>query len=284
MKIKIITLSMLMSFSCSCFIAAQTLQNDTVVEGDLDVQVDANGDKGFLNVDGRANLGLAPLPMPNAIAGSGLTEAWQYGPVITSGQNYQVTYKFVKTAAGGDRISDLPLGYTFNPSGAEVFASINDGSTHEGADWSVKGSRHRTIKCMNHSAYGNGRYFSLKGSMHHGKMMMFLDYDRDLIAGKTYTIQVTVNYRAGRFDADASGFSEPLTTDYAMPSSLSAGNSIQPVLLLESKIFEKYEDYRDQRGEAIRIVKYWNGSEMILGGQVILSEPQGDISMGAFGE
>lgn len=262
---------------------------DTTVKGNLSVEVDfnngANGDNsGDLTVEGETKLSVLMADMANVRSRLDLTTAAYYGPVQVGPRSYKIDYVFEKdVTTNGDIYLDLPLGRIGMASRAKIIATQTDGLSYEFAEWTLTGSRHRNIRCLSHKAYGAARHFTLKGSMYHDQMWVFLDFNHSIgsSANKTKKIIVSVEVEAQPFWGNPA-----IKVGDAVPTDLNSGNSIQPIEILESTIYRKYEDSNvpSQQGLAYPggKTKAWNGDRMELNGEVILKHPQGDISMGVF--
>ncbi|MGJ8677429.1 MAG: hypothetical protein ACSHX0_07920 [Akkermansiaceae bacterium] len=269
---------------------AQTTQFDTVIEGDLEVQVDANGEKGDLSVDSSTELSKAPYVWTNSMAAHNLSVAEHYGPVRIGPRLHVVNMKFKKQATSTeDYFLDIPLGYWGYLSAASVTATIQvNESTYEMAQWELAGSRHRTIKALRHQAYGDGKYLSLKGTMHHGSMHLYLDCHKPTGVNANYTIHVEIEAMSEERWGSSNEVFKP--DNLLSNVNLNNGNSFEPIEIIESTVYEKKETFELQLGLLDKAIKTWNGTLLNLNGDVVvegdmtLAAPQGDISMGIFGE
>ncbi|WP_221285213.1 hypothetical protein [Haloferula luteola] len=264
-------------------VQGQSYHFDTTINGEQTLQVDGNlkvsqyggGYGGDFDVVGAAVLGSGYLPIPDLPSG---VEGKYFGPV-TIGNARRSMFYFSKTGTyitgdfmvpvarinnhgGPIRLVVCPDGWDYMSGGAfYTLASTNYGGTD------TNGAAGNQLYALDKRSFGGGDYVRFFAYVSNGFTHLFMEFDaraanstQDIVRG--VYVEVEAEGLISLTGLVSSELALPLIelNSVSKPNTGQTGNPLGPSV---TKI---------------------STDETIIGGVVTLSEPQGDISMGIFGD
>lgn len=260
---------------------AQSYHTDEVIDGEQAVRITGNlsieeygaGFGGDLNVGGAVNLSTSYMPLlglPEGVTGG------YFGP-IKIGESFQIS-EFFFSKSGDSTTGDFiaPIGIFKNKGGpieVSIFPQGSDpmsgaayytlGSTQYGS-YSLNGE----VTALRHSAFGGGKNTKIIAYAQHGSTHLYLQFDAR-------------NYRPGQ----VMDFGVRLQFRSVGKVVLNAGSNMYPVEnMLPVKLLNSVElPYVGDTGNTLdSSTTHISTDKTVIDGEVILSVPQGDISMGIY--
>lgn len=250
---------------------AQPYHNDTVVggvqtlevEGDLAIKQYGGGVGGNLSVVGDTHFsagGVVLSGMPSHVTGT-YYGTQKLGTFINTGE-------YVFEATGDDTTADfvVPLGRFGDWYGTAIQLDIQTGMggpNNGAAHFTLMGKRYDwegVITAVSHRAYGGGGRVKIHGLNIHGFIHLYLEFDATTNSG------VVENFHRVIVRAQSIGSISPETNQ--------PFEALTPVKLMDSMVSDHL--FGNSMSHSL------NAENLILGGKVTLSLPQGDISMGIY--
>jgi len=263
-KIKYLCVAILLPF------ITQAQEEDKVITGNLDVLHGGIPFKGNLKVEGDVDLSTSPVDyIPDELTTLGLSSATYFGPVSIGERSKRVEFSFENIGDDDFTMTNIPLGKIRHAGKVKITATVWQSGNVEGATWQLYGSRHSEIRCSKHTAYGVARFIKLSGDMSHGHMILILDLDASLSDHRYGIEKVNIVIEA---ESDDIVFERV------------SGLEPTPITPVSSNKFITERGLtHEQAGRLSAITGEWTGTEYTFHGAVKLAEPQGDISMGEYG-
>ncbi|MEM7144292.1 MAG: hypothetical protein AAF591_04110 [Verrucomicrobiota bacterium] len=249
---------------------------DLTVTGDLTVELDSNEEKGNLVVEGGANLTLHPMPYQETqLQQLGLSESFFYGPVTLGDGIHFARHKVVKDLSTGDpnTLVDIPLPVILGAGRTEITATIYHAGNRNSATWILDGGRHNEVRCIQHTAFGSGRYISLNGRMNHKIMFLSFDVDTTESDFRYGFTEVEFLIRAVCAGGSSGGFWMGAHNHSGTKS------KIEPVL---SQVISTKKGSHEHNGVIDRTYGSWKGDRFVFDGELVIAEPLGGLSMGVY--
>lgn len=295
---------------------------DTTVEGVLRVETDSLGMEGNLSLDGAFRAGRSPVDFSAAfIADNGLSRAQWYGPISFGNRYNMVEMVFEKSGdQAAASFIDLPIALIGTAGNIEVSCFVTSVETQshlnghgegayadaEYAYWNLAGPRHTGVEYPNgssssgdtyaleHLAYGAGRDVSLKSFRFHSRTYLRLTYNdtsRSPSSVRNNRLIVRIISSSGTNLSSQSLSSYKSSTVGIHPGGAYTLANHRPVIHCETLDFMRLTNKQAIGNGAWEKIekKFFVDSFIVdskkteLRGEVVLSQPQGDISMGAFG-
>ena len=251
-----------------------------IIEGNLSVLENTNEGGGNIDVIGETRLSHGGLPFPT-LHDPDLSATYR-GPIEMFGDSTGYEIDITKTGNNETGDFEIPLGVCRRPGTISVKAVIH-GYNDNMAYWDISTNRHESpLPVVEHKAFGAGTEFTLSGFSSHGNVFLKLRYNHvDRNPGRELTVRYTIHISgSGVIEPDNRHPNRPINDprfiDVKILDSIKWG--INPQF---APIY--YSRSRPASQKVIDTDRTQINGDLTVSGKMLLAEPQGDISMGIFG-